>query len=38
MDWEVLGYARRFKAEVVNYADNLGGAWQGAGGRYADGG
>ena len=23
MGWKVLGYARRFKAEIVNYADDL---------------
>ena len=38
LGWKVLGYARRFEAEIVNYADDLRSARQIAGGRDAVGG
>ena len=33
LGWKVLGYARRFGAEIVNYADDFCCAWEGPGGR-----
>ena len=38
LGWKTLGYARRFRAEIVNYADDLCRAWQGPGGGNAGGG
>ena len=36
LGWKKLGYARRFCAEIVNYADGV-CAWQSPGGRDAQG-
>ena len=33
LGWKVLGYARRFKAEIVNYADDCAPRRRGKGGR-----
>ena len=38
LGWKVLGYARRFGAEIVNYADDFCVLGKGPGGGDADGG
>ena len=38
LGWKVLGYARRFCAEIVNYADDFRVLGKASGGRDADGG